>query len=295
MEAQTTDAVNNAATTLEFKGPFHWDHRAKLKLVNNSGIYIWGFMFEVINKNLFLIDFNDIQNMKIISNHLNELPNGFEYKNKNWIFVPFYIGKDKNLNRFIRLSSEINDKKITRLFKGYYDKFFMDIDFPIHNNSDSDWIVNNNTNFADKINECVEYFNNMKILNDYIYPKSEVKNKKYGAKKNDNPIDQIFIENDVLNDSLKNIIDHNNNLWFCYAETATSINLEYPEGQTFFSLKGKTLSKTKNFDTLLKNTKKLYHIKYDNTCKHIFKLNIKNDVVAIERFDGYLKDDPYVI
>lgn len=217
--------------------------------------------------------------------------------------------------------------KFTRLFGQYYNSFFNDIDFPINTRKGSSWIVSNKS-FNMKISKCVQYFNDMHILKKYIYPNDIIENNLHNSGKkneiNHNPITNIEKNGLLLNlkDSLKEIIIDKNNFWFCYAELdivaqeelnkiedklveekkltgerkKTTNFLEYPEAQTFYALKGKTISKTMTFNSINNspfNTK--YDINAEPTCKHIFKQNINCNIISLDKFDGYLKDDPYVI
>jgi hypothetical protein len=100
--------------------------------------------------------------------------------------------------------------------------------------------------------------------------------------------DNNKILNLMLEDTLKkmydgaNKTDHNNNLWFCYAKLEgekefTDCKLIDYEALTFYSLKGKTISKTIKFNELNNNLKIL-----DNTTANIFNKDSNNNVSTID-------------
>lgn len=108
-------------------------------------------------------------------------------------------------------------------------------------------------------------------------------------------------------DSLNYIINDLNNFWYCYAELDnttksydtfnnltdlelyTLVNknfLEYPEAQTYYSLKGITISKTLKYGT--SNPFGLnFKIDAEPTCMDIFKQNPINTIVNNTNFPGY--------
>ena len=93
-----------------------------------------------------------------------------------------------------------------------------------------------------------------------------------------------------------NQMKHKNNLWFCYAELNRKTDfveckLEEFETLTFYSLKGKTISKTGKLEAISDTIA----VKCEDNLKSIFKIEInsKNSLLTIKNktkieFPGYL-------
>lgn len=279
--------------TLDFKGPFHWEHLQQLKpyLTGKSGIYIWGFMFgynKQTKEILEPVNYNSI-----------EVPmfeqGGIDYQTLDWFYIPYYVGLDNNMNTnpvpFQRIVSEHSVRcgdaaKFTRLYDSFYKSFFNDSSFPTNTGQKKPWILNNKS-FNAKISSCVEFFNNFDIISNKLYPGQSIFTNPLLAKITDCPITNVYKNNKVLNDSLYEIVDPllMNNFWFCYAELPDGVIAnEDMEAQTFYSLKGKTISKTKNF----KDVHVIHDIIPEKTCEDIFKMYNSKAYIS-NQFKGYMK------
>jgi hypothetical protein len=224
--------------TIEFKGPFNINHLDKglEQELDKPGIYIWGFKFYKNSDGSIgePIDFNN----------LNE--------NKKQIFLPYYVGKieGKLINRLNthKKVTEGHAAKYTRVSSDYIKKFFNDEKFQIN---DGKKINIENI----KSNTGIEYYNNPDFLKHKINKENTIDLNNIisiGEDKNNNPITKFK----SLNDNLDELINKKDNFWFCYGivkneDGLFSCYLENFETLTFYSLKGKTISKTGNFDNLL--------------------------------------------
>ena len=295
--------------TLKFKGPFHWDHIDKKNnqlttlLQESYGIYIWGFMFNITNgKILELVDFCDFSKIPNINECIlkGEL---IGYKNEKWIFIPYYIGRARfyitgNDTLLKRIGDHHNiikgdSLKYTRLSMSYYKSFFNDEDFPLPT-SKSDWIET--CKFQKKINiKYIKYFNNSSILKK-IYPNEEPK-----GDDNHWPIND---QNYITEDTLERIVNkkgvskgkYYNNFWFCFLDISTKSDtnskdklIEMAEPQTFYSLNGKTVSKTKKFQGIDFLTTPIYSTK---TCEYLFKTKAGR-LKTSNHFKGYLRSSHF--
>lgn len=210
--------------TLDFKGPFHFDHLSKLADVNNPGIYIWGFVYELESDGIELkktVDFTSQKIPDLINQEKIDLP-------KNWKFIPHYVGlASGKSNVFIntRLKQHHNVRKgnaakYKRLSSDYMLVFFKDNkvnNFPV-------WIkgITNNNDFTPLIKSG-------KIT--YIFDKK----------------DNLLITDPKFSsiiDTLNEIVTTRNNFWFYYTELNECAVNEITEAYVFWSLKGKTISQT---------------------------------------------------
>jgi hypothetical protein len=313
---------------LNFKGPFHIEHINDLKLVSKGGVYIWGFMFDLknskisnepikykSNKYLNGKEIPDIQDFELNEENLFK---GFNCEINDCVFIPYYVGERDDIISRIKSHHDVtnmkNNKdnsalKYARMFISYYKKFYLDFPTLIvgSGNKDIEKLVEKHT-------KSIQYFNSLKIL-DIIYPKpNKIINKLLATNLNNalnnNPIDQINLNKKPLFDSLKEIVVNRNNFWFCYAEfedpklsevcdslfgNKKKNFLQFPEAQTYYALKGKTISRTINFNEISTTKYGLFDLKAEDTCKKLFKRNFEDKIVSLNLFDSYLKDQPYVI
>ncbi|WP_396196204.1 hypothetical protein [Flavobacterium sp.] len=251
---------------LKFKGPFNIynndSYQNHLDELNKPpGIYIWGFMVDS--------KYNPLNCAK------KQI-----FDSEKMYFLPYYVGKKEKriidrLNEHKNVRLNPNAIKYTRLSMQYLKTFFKDPDFPIKtSNSDitNKFIEIDKSGKNKKENgKQIEYYNNSKFLDYKIADSSIDKPKINTVKQTDNPITNFS----TLNDTLKQIIIKNNNFWFCYAELKENIDLincklEDYEALTFYSLKGKTISKTKNIDKISKNIQISFE---NNKLENIFKCN----------------------
>lgn len=259
--------------TIEFKGPFNINHLDKdlEQKLKNPGIYIWGFM----------VDSNyDPLNCK----------NKQAFDSEKMHFLPYYVGK-KESQIFDRLNEHKNVRtlkkdanKYTRLSMQYLKTFFNDPDFPIKtSNSDitKEFIEIDKSDKKKKENgKQIEYYNNSKFLDYKIDASSIDKTKINKVEHTDNPITNFS----TLNDTLEEIIINKNNFWFCYGivkneDSLFSCYLENFETLTFYSLKGKTISKTGNFNNLLEEL-----LMIDKTDISIFKEKTISKKIITEKY-----------
>lgn len=265
---------------LIFKGPFHFSQLESLRLKGKVGIYIWGFAFNLVENGQLKepIDFSDgsIPVPKMCLNKNNE-PIGCDFIGLNWKFIPYYVGraqlKEKGTNSIKKriidhLSVDATSKDANtylRLNKCYYKSFFKDPDFPI-NKSGGPWI--NTPVFLKKLNtNFITYFNDPNILTNILYP-SCTPQRDFKRKRDRYPIN---LQNYISYDSLKDIVKNEENFWFCYLDMTgySDSQIEKAEPQTFYSLNGKTISKTIDFK-LVENTTIIYAY---STCEDIFNLD----------------------
>jgi hypothetical protein len=260
-----------AKQTLDFKGPFHFekinnDMNLKNEL-SGKGIYIWGFVFP--------IDINGINNL---GEPVDFKINKKEFDNTKWKFIPYYVGLADKTSLMGRLFThhEINKGvglKYMRMDDKYYRKFFSDTDFKEYTGNKNKQIqdlknlINNNKN----IRKTISYFNNAEIM-ELVDPLLEIKKKDSNRKSiiellkvnmdfkglieiKDIPISEYFKPNvpQAIDDTLLKLVDvsEKNNFWFCYC--ALNNPDKTHEAFTFYSLLGKTISKTLNYDTDLFN------------------------------------------
>ena len=248
---------------ITFKGPFHIKDLSNVskelrkEYAENKipGIYIWGFLSDI-----------KIEKLKDFSEQ-HEIP---KFNKESELFIPYYVEKEEE------------EKE--------------EVDFPIK---------------TDNSNIYQKYFDlNKKQKNIVYYNNSDFLKKVYGdfikvdeTKKTENPIDVINKENNnLIKDTLKEMYDdsnqkeHKNNLWFCYAELKRNTDfvkckLEDFETLTFYSLKGKTISKTGKLEAISDTIA----VKCEENLKSIFKseINSKNSLLTIKNktnieFPGYL-------
>ncbi len=267
--------------TIEFKGPFNIynkdSYQNHLDELNKPGIYIWGFKFYKNSDGSIgePVDFNDLD------------------ENKEQIFIPYYVGKkqDSIINRINEHKDIRKNKdaiKYTRLSIKYIKEFFNDPFFPIKT-SNSD--ITNKFIEIDKSDENkkengkqIEYYNNSKFL-DYKIADSSIDKTKINKKKHtNNPITNFS----TLNDTLDEIIIIKNNFWFCYAECSYNKGNEKEiiafyeslESLTYYSLKGKTISKTKKFETISDN----FQVKCNDNLINIFKEKVLTKEIIKKKY-----------
>jgi hypothetical protein len=278
---------------ITFKGPYHIkdlssvSNELRKEYAENKipGIYIWGFVSDI-----------KIENFKDFSEE-HKIP---KFNKENELFIPYYVGLDSDL--FDRINKhkgfdKYDARKYTRMSEEYMKKFFKEKAYPIKTDNS-----NINKDYFDlNINEQenIVYYNNSdflkKVYGDFI--------KVDETKKTENPIDVINKDNNnLIIDTLKEMYDdsnqmkHKNNLWFCYAELKRNTDfvkckLEDFETLTFYSLKGKTISKTGKLEAISDTIA----VKYKDNLKSIFKseINSKNSLLIIKNktnveFPGYL-------
>lgn len=218
--------------TLNFRGPFHWNHLANLDLKEKSGIYIWGFVLDTnVNGELnlpFDYSINNIPNCEANGCNLR-----IDVK-----FVPYYVGRSNNIESRLNEHKKItvgDALKYTRLNFNYYKSFFSDNDLPI-NVGQNKWIISS-PNYKNSLIGKIEYFNDSDILK-LIYSNNISPIGKTGSY-------LITDQSYILRDTLKEIVEFRNNFWFCFAELSNPTDID--EAQVFYSLKGKTTSKTLDY------------------------------------------------
>lgn len=233
---------------LKFYGPYHFDDidnidystgniLADRKNVQKSekkpGIYIWGFMYNLKNGEL-----------------LDALEKNIEYNRDTMQFIPYYVGEKTN-NLFARIKQH-NDiighrgysdgLKYLRLAPYYMKEYFKDDDFPIRNPGNK---VKEHL-YLVTVKKAFGYHNNKKILM-AIYPSMIPVTDRTGNQ----PINIQSNCEKNLPDILAHLIIESNNFWFYYAPKIGSRNeLESFETSVFYSLKGKTISKTQPFNKI---------------------------------------------
>ncbi len=227
----------------------------------NPGIYIWGF---VTNKQISEI-------LKIEDT---------KFDGSNMKFIPYYVGLDSNL--FDRIKKHKNfvksdATKYTRLTTDYLKKFFMDDYFQINDKKiDVKDVI---------INKGIEYYNHPNFLKNKIIEKNDIEKI---TNDNNNPITRFKSVKDTLIELYNegNKINHLNNLWFCYAllngnKDFLNCKLEDFEALTFYSLKGKTISKTKKIKDISSNIQICFE---GNELENIFKRNNINKSIIESDF-----------
>lgn len=231
---------------LDFYGPVHFDEvdqttgnlkqsNGKPKQPSSSGIYVWGFMYWK-NKHGGLNGPVNFSRSKIV------------YDKKSMQFIPYYLGKSqKNMftdrlikHHDVRNAYNFNSHadKYMRLSHGYMMSFFNDPLFPIKTGrSNASYL-----NLAKMKPGQITYHNDPLVLSE-IYPTLKI-----SRVITDHPITEQKISGIPIQDTLEDLVISMNNFWFCYAaqDTVTKALLEHCENYSFYSLKGKTVSKTKN-------------------------------------------------
>jgi hypothetical protein len=249
-----------------FEGPLHSSSLDDPKKdLNFEGVYIWGFMVD-----------KDFKPINCVKKH--------EYKPDEMNFLPYYVGmatgKGKNgmtVKKRLKSHKEVrkgDGAKYTRINESQFKSFHKDVDFPVH--------VGNRQHHKEMIlyymkckGNAIPYFNNpLFMLHQYekqLTPKVlELFNKSI---KSDLPITSKIFEGISIKDPLFNVVCNKDNFWFVCANAKhldhknDESYFENLEGITYFSLKGKTISKTKPFKDLSWDNFKLI----DNTNTNIFK------------------------
>lgn len=252
-------------TTLIFQGPIQIRDIKELNDIvinnpdlNNPGIYIWGFMYRY--------DYDKKQGIEPINYKKEEIA----FPAEGVQFIPYYVGKDeksisRRINQHHNILSYVNAQKYTRFSRDYMKCFFRK-DFPVNkgnNTKASIAFIKRNPNSIQYINkkECLELiYPNIILHYQDGYP---ILQQKFGG---------------AFSDTLSDLIIGKHNLWFCYATKpkVTNIALKEFETYTFWSLKGKTISRTGKCPT----ANSLIKI-CDKTKTDIF------DYAPTVNFDGY--------
>lgn len=277
-----------------FKGPFHISEldnisksigRNKDKKLDKikPGIYIWGF---VTSSNLkHFKSFNCFLEKK-------ETP---QFNNKLDFFIPYYVGLDSNLFNRIKSHKDFeshNAGKYTRMSEDYMLRFFKDSacsdkNYPIKIGNKDIHKKYLKINESEGV-ENILYYNNSNFLSE-TYGKECIVN---NQKKTEIPITKFNNDNNkIIKDTLKemfddtNLTEHKNNLWFCYAELVENTDfvkcklLDF-ETLTYYSLKGKTISKTEEFQTISDNIQ----VKCNDNLINIFKEKVLTKKIITEKY-----------
>lgn len=256
----------------------------KSENIKTPGIYIWGY---VVDKQISkILEFNE--------------PN---FDTNSMKFIPYYVGLDSNL--FDRISShrkfENGDAtKYTRMSEEYMLRFFKDCNYPvktddkdIHDKYLKINIVKDKNEKNSETNKFVEPKNVLYYNNSIFLKKTYTDCKVNEVKKTENPITKFNEDNGyIIEDTLREIYNytnqtkHKNNLWFSYAlindcQDFIKCRLEDFEALTFYSLKGKTISKTKKIDDISKNIQICFEGK---ELENIFKCNNININILEEKY-----------
>lgn len=259
-------------TTLNFEGPFHFGDIKIKKGKPGPGIYIWGFMY-YYNKNGIIAPVN-FKTTRI------------QFDKNLMKFIPYYVGMRKT-SVFDRLIEHHgvrkgNARKFTRFSHCYMSVFFKDQNFKIPLGAGDYGNKFNMKKLVQSDFKKVVYFNDDKILND-IY-KNKIQLDPKGIKGNW-PITNQKINNNDLPDTLDDLVNSFDNFWCCFAINDTFKNealLVEMETNTFWSLKGKTISKTNSCPSCLDDIEII-----DRTNTDIFKTNSKSKIKPSEDFPGY--------
>ena len=280
-----------------FKGPFHFNHLTNSKNPNSlnllnlngkSGIYIWGFMDNMENNHLI-----DPINFSKGDNKIPDFKTEGVEMPINWKFIPYYVGLknggiDSRLNEH-HLITKGDGLKKTRMTMDFYKQFYLDTSgFPINIGDEYvrlkklQLLVCSNPN-------SVDYFNNLCILKS-IHKNLKINIPLSNLNLTDIPISSCCINKKQIDDTLDSIINTNNNFWFCYAELPVGVKADkYMEAQTFYSLKGKTISETLPINPCGFG----YTIKDKTNCDDIFKHKITGGIHFEDDFKGYLDNSLY--
>jgi hypothetical protein len=154
-------------------------------------------------------------------------------------------------------------------------KFFKDPLFPlkIGNPSRAKALIN----LIHTHPNSITYHNEKKVLQ-AIFPNLSIIN--VGT---NHPITLQKINGVCIPDTLEDLVDKNNNFWFCYLPIEEDMDLiKKCESDIFWSLKGKTVSSTKKFPDV-DNTITIQ----DSTNTNIFEIDENNNLVATDTFSGY--------
>lgn len=266
-------------TAMNFYGPFHFndiepitgkiiENIANIPEPNQPGVYIWGFMY-----------YYNSYGLVTPVNHRNL---SAKYNSNTMQFIPYYVGKHE-FNIYSRIKQHYDIRNINknsdsdkyiRFSHSYMSNFFKDPLLPIkvgNNSLDKKMIDIIKSNPS-----SITYYNSATVLNQ-IYPSLKVSS--FGSNQ---PITIQKINDVCIPDTLEDLVDYMNNFWFCFApkNKNTSI-LEEIETTFYYSLKGKTISKTQS----ISKVETTLEIKdYSNT--KIFKKN-NNQIVANDNFSGY--------
>lgn len=262
---------------LTFEGPLHQSKLNDSQIdLDFEGVYIWGFMVD-----------KDFKPINCAKKH--------EYKPDEMTFLPYYVGMAtgkgkipmtvrKRLNSHKEVEKS-HGAKYTRINENYLKYFHKDTDdFPIHVGKKSHYkeIIKYNLIHQEK---AITYFNNplfmFHLYKDKLSPRVH---ELFNVKKHNNlPINDEIFSGLSIKDPLKIIIKDKDNFWFVGANAKHLDHkngekyFEKLEGITYYSLKGKTISKTTKIEDPSTDNFKII----DNTNTHIFKDQ------PSENFPGY--------
>lgn len=255
---------------LTFEGPLHQSKLVDAQIdLDFEGVYIWGFMVD--------------KNYRPINCHKKH-----EYKPDEMTFLPYYVGmatgkgKGKSVmtvkKRLInhKVVEKGNGAKYLRINENHLRSFNNDDDFPIHVGKKSHYkeIIKFNLKHGER---AISYYNNPLFMfhlhKDKLRPRvHELFNVKTHNKL---PINDEIFSRLPIKDPLKIITKDKDNFWFVCANVKHLDHkndekyFENLEGITYYSLKGKTISVTKQFQfvQLLSDHFKII----DHTKTNIFK------------------------
>ena len=201
-------------------------NEVKIPNLKNSGIYIWGNLFE-IDKNGKILYPTDCNLKKL------------KFNSKKNQFVPYYVGKSESsmLKRLsqhkdVRNTSGKSDgDKYIRFSFDYWKEFFKD---PLYER-DSNSLIN-----LVKIKKNSVIYHNDKAVLQEIYPQMNIV--PVGS---NHPITAQILYGNPICDTLDMVVNGANNFWFCFSPVDNNNikTLGQLETQVFYSLKGKTTSK----------------------------------------------------
>lgn len=259
---------------LTFEGPLHKSKLNDTQIdLDFEGVYIWGFMVDN--------DFKPINCFK-----------KYEYKSDEMTFLPYYVGmatgkRGMTVKQRLLNHKEVergNGAKYLRINENHLNTFHKDVYFPIHVGKKSHYkeIIKYNLIHQEK---AITYFNNpLFMFHLYKDKLSPSVHELFNVKKHNNlPINDEIFSVLSIKDPLKRITKDKDNFWFVCANAKHLDHkndekyFENLEGITYYSLKGKTISVTKEFEKILLHDYKIH----DNTNTHIFKHQ------PSENFPGY--------
>lgn len=302
-------SANLQQLNLKFFGPCHFSEIEKIiageledkpKPSSNYGIYIFGFVYECDDEGN-LTNPKDCSDFK--SYQINKEKPGIK-------FIPYYVGKDSNINSFNRIKEHHNPfgtiSKTIRFTAEHMKEFYLGKhNMPIHydnskkyNNAINDWSKADRFSYFNDIDVMKKIYGNdysiKKVypLNNKHYTDFEKHDNFYLLKKQDKAGNFSNIE-----DTLGELIINNDNFWFSYAAIEEEhldllgdlgtqidykinskkekkvINLEILETIVFWALKGMTVSSISgslDIEKINKLKDKIY-LNFDKKLESIFK------------------------
>lgn len=281
---------------LKFNGPIHFDDidvkTGKLKTnpqdflhPNNSGVYIWGFMYDYNKSN----------------KSLGELIVGGkrEYNEDTMQFIPYYVGLASGGKSGMTISKRLithhnvrigDAAKYKRFQDSFYKEFFKDdsgFNPPITSDKITCKKYYNNGNCEENNKKCPHEFivksgaliyNNLPNCLKKIYINDDIPNP---DSRGNIPITECIKFFPKEKDTLDLFVNKNNrdNFWAFYAVLDTSEVNEITESFVYWSLKGKTISKILDFKNI-EIYKKCYKIRSN--------IGIFKKVRPSSSFHGYI-------